>query len=148
MKPFVPKHISFKISEAKKKEGIYCCAHGCRQKPNYKKLMMCHKHYARHRRIVDPVYDRYFNFKNNALRRCKDFTVTLDEFRDFCKETGYIITKGMRGMKCTVDRIRNYEGYHRNNLQLLSNRANIAKYNNEDKHFTELPNNHEDYTPF
>lgn len=139
--PFTPKKLEFKTSEVKKIKGIECCAYSCKSKPNKKKAGLCHKHYAIHRRIKDPIYDRYVNFKNNALRRGKYFTITLQEFIDFCNKTGYIIKKGMRGRNCTVDRIRNNEGYHINNIQLLTLRQNIDKYNFEDKL-------HEDYTPF
>lgn len=148
MQMFVPKHINFKISEPKKIEGIFCCAYGCKNKPNYKKLNMCHKHYARHRRMIDPIYDRYANFKNNALKRSKEFTITLEEFRKFCNDTGYIIKKGMRGRNCTIDRINNNEGYHIWNIQILSMNKNIEKYHGVDKHFTELPPEHENHLPF
>lgn len=145
---FTPKKLEFKISEAKKIEGRYCCAYGCRSSPNPKKVGLCHKHYAIYRRQKDPIYDRYVNFKGNALRRCKEFSITLEQFRNFCQETGYIIKKGYRGKNCTVDRIRNWEGYHIGNLQLITNKANIRKYHDHDKHVTELPKDHEDYIPF
>lgn len=145
---FTPKKLEFKISEAKKTEGRYCCAYHCKSKPCVKKRGLCHKHYHIHRRIVDPVYDRYVNFRGNALRRCKDFTITLEQFRDWCQEKGYIIKRGYRGKNCTVDRIRNWEGYHIGNIQLITNMANIRKYHDHDKHVTELPQDHEDYTPF
>lgn len=140
-KMFTPKKLDFKISETKRKAGKECCAYACKSKPNDKKVGLCHKHYAIYRRQKDPVYDRFVNFKNNALRREKSFEITLIEFREFCEKTGYIIKKGMRGMRCTVDRIRNYEGYHINNIQLMTIQKNIEKYNTTDK-------NHEDYVPF
>lgn len=145
---FTPKKLEFKISEAKKIEGRYCCAYACKSKPCAKKRGLCHKHYAIYRRQKDPIYDRYVNFKGNALRRCKEFSITLEQFRNFCQETGYIIKKGYRGKNCTVDRIRNWKGYHIGNLQLITNMANIRKYHDHDKHVTELPKDHEDYIPF
>lgn len=145
---FVPKKLEFKISEAKKIEGRYCCAYHCKSKPCAKKKGLCHKHYAIHRRIQDPVYDRYVNFRGNALRRCKDFNITLEQFREWCNETGYIVKRGYRGKNCTVDRIKNREGYHIGNIQLITNMANIRKYHDHDKHVTELPPDHEDYVPF
>jgi len=145
---FTPKHLEFKISEAKKKAGIQCCAYGCKNKPCAKKKGMCHKHYNRYSRIKDPVYDRYKNFKHNALRRHKSFVITLQEFRDWCKKTGYILQKGKRGRNCTIDRIRNWEGYYIGNIQIKSNEANVRKYHDHDKHFTELPEEDPDYLPF
>jgi len=136
---FVPKKLAFKISEAKRIEKIYCCAYSCKSKPNAKKLGLCHKHYAIYRRIKDPVYDRYVNFKGNALRRGKSFEITLQEFRDWCEEKRYIVDKGMRGKNCTIDRIRNWEGYNINNIQLLTNKANIEKYHKIDKLTDDCP---------
>lgn len=138
---FTPKKLEFKISEAKRKAGKECCAYCCKSKPNAKKLGLCHKHYAIYRRQKDPVYDRFVNFKGNALRRKKEFTITLEQFREFCEKTGYIVKKGMRGARCSVDRINNSLGYSIDNIQLLTIQKNIEKYNTTDK-------NHEDYTPF
>lgn len=141
---FTPKHIQFQTSEAKKAAGVHCCAYHCTNRPDPKKRGLCHKHYARYRRQVDPVYDRYCNFKNNALRRLKPFTITLAEFRGFCERTGYIIEKGKRGRSYTVDRIRNWEGYHINNIQLMTDRQNVDKYHNVDK-LLEAAREDEDY---
>jgi len=145
---FTPKKLEFKISEAKKTEGRYCCAYHCKSKPCAKKRGLCHKHYHVYRRQIDPVYDRYVNFKGNALRRGKEFLITLQEFRDWCQEKGYIIKRGYRGKNCTVDRIDNSKGYNIENIQLITNMANIRKYHGHDKHVTELPTDHEDYSPF
>lgn len=151
---FTPKALRFCISPAKKKEGIYCCAYNCRNAANAKKAGLCHKHYAIHRRIIDPVYDRFVNFRGNVKKRPlkniigPKFTITLTQFRNFCNETGYIIKRGYRGRNCTIDRIKNNYGYHIWNIQLLKNMANIRKYHDVDKHITELPEDHEDHCPF
>ncbi len=148
MEPFAPKHLSFQTSEAKRQAGLQCCAYGCKNKPCSKKKGMCHTHYARHLRIKDPVYDRFKNFRGNALRRGKPFEITLQEFRDWCAGNGYCLQKGKRGRNCTIDRIRNWEGYNIHNIQIKSNEANVRKYHDHDKHFTELPPEDEDYLPF
>lgn len=145
---FTPKHLTFQTSQAKKAAGVFCCAYGCKNSAIAKKRGLCHTHYSRYRRIVDPVYNRYVNFKGNALRRKKEFTITLQEFRKFCAETGYIICKGKRGRNCTIDRIRNWEGYNINNIQILSIGSNLDKYHKHDKHCTELPEDDPDYLPF
>jgi len=136
---FTPKKLAFKISDAKRAEKIHCCAYGCKSKPNAKKLGLCHKHYAIYRRIKDPVYDRYVNFKGNALRRGKSFEIKLPEFREWCEKTGYIVSKGMRGKNCTIDRINNNIGYRIDNIQLLTNKANIEKYHKIDKLTDDMP---------
>ncbi len=145
---FTPKRLEFQISENKKQEGVFCCALRCKKPAVHRKRNLCHAHYHRYRRIIDPIYDRYVNFKRNALNRKKDFTISLQEFRYFCEKTGYIIKKGMRGRICSVDRIENQHGYHIWNIQLKTALANTKKYHNEDKHFTELPKSDEDWVPF
>ena len=37
MEHFTPKKLEFKISQAKRIAGVYCCAYNCKQKPVYKK---------------------------------------------------------------------------------------------------------------
>lgn len=119
----------FEVSISKKKEGRQCCAYACKNKPIKKLGGLCYKHYRRKRRKLDPVYCRYNNFKGNAKKRNIVFTITLQEFRFFCKQTGYIITKGKRGQNATIDRRCNAHGYHLWNIQLLTNRANASKGN-------------------
>lgn len=143
---FVPKSILFKRSETKKQAGIFCCAYHCQNKPAKKKGGLCHKHYHIHRRIIDPIYNRYADFKKNALARSKDFTITLQQFREWCAKEGYL-EKGRRGRAATIDRIRNEHGYHIWNIQIKTAIANIRKYHDIDKHQSLTPE-HEDYVPF
>lgn len=130
---FIPKKLNFQVSEVKRKLGIQCCAYGCKNKANYKKKNMCHKHYHIYRRIKDPVYNRFVNFRGNALRRGKEFTISLNEFREWCQKTGYVLQKGKRGKNCTIDRVKNELGYSINNIEIRSNLANIKKYHEHDK---------------
>lgn len=117
----------FLISETKKQKGLYCCAYHCTNEPIKKKGGLCHKHFARKRREEDPVGTRYNQFKINAKKRNKEFGITLKQFREFCEQTGYIIEKGKRGQKATIDRIINEIGYYIWNIQLLTNRQNASK---------------------
>ncbi len=117
----------FCISEAKKTEGRFCCAYNCTSEPIYKKGGLCHKHYRRKQRQEDPVQVRYADFKQNALKRSKEFSITIKQFRDFCQREGYIIKKGRRGQNATIDRIKNKYGYHIWNIQILPNKANARK---------------------
>ncbi len=130
---FVPKNLQFKISECKKLHGQYCCAVSCSNAPVASKGGLCHKHYHRKRKIQDPVYDRFVNFRGNAIRRGKEFTITLEQFREFCAKTGYILKKRMRGKLATIDRIDNSQGYHIDNIQILTMKANLAKYTEVDR---------------
>ena len=116
-----------KISEAKKIAGAYCCACGCSNKPVYKLGGLCYKHYQRKRRITDPVGVRYNQFRINSRKRKIENSVTLEEFRHFCKVNNYIIKKGRRGQNATIDRRCNIHGYHIWNMCIKTNRANASK---------------------
>jgi len=117
------------ISENKKSAGIYCCACGCRNKPVYKLGGLCHKHYQRKRKQIDPVAVRYNQFRINSRKRNLENSVTLEEFRNFCYKNNYIITKGRRGQNATIDRRCNIHGYHIWNMCIKTNRANASKGN-------------------
>ena len=125
--------IPFTISEAKKKEGRYCCAYACTNPAIKRKSGLCHRHYRIKRKAIDKVYDRYNLMKCSATQRNLPFRISLQEFRDFCKKTGYIINKGYRGRVATIDRIIPEKGYTIENIQILSLRANVKKYHEEEK---------------
>lgn len=117
----------FRTSPAKKEAGRYCCAYACTNEPIKRKGGLCHKHYARKRRLIDPISTRYNQFKGNARKRNKAFSITIEQFREFCKKTGYLIDRGKRGANATIDRIDNSKGYHIDNIQLLTLRQNASK---------------------
>lgn len=117
----------FRTSQTKKKAGRFCCAYACENKPIDKKGGLCHKHFARKRREEDPVGTRYLQFKGNARTRNKVFTITPEQFNNFCEENQYIVKKGRRGQNATIDRIKNKFGYHIWNIQILTNRRNASK---------------------
>ena len=121
-----------KISDRKKKEGIYCCAYACSGKPIVKKGGLCHKHYARKLKERDPVGARFNQFKCKSTSRGIENSVTIKEFRAFCNKTGYIIKKGYRGKVATLDRVKNSEGYSIENIQIMTSRANSSKGNRDE----------------
>ena len=65
--------------------------------------------------------------RNNARRRCREFTLTLEEFRIFCAKTDYLEKKGRNAYSATIDRINNSLGYSFNNIQILDHEDNCAK---------------------
>ena len=118
--------LPFNVSSKKKDLGLKCCAYACNNKPIAKKRGLCHKHYARLIRFRDPIYARFNQWKSSAIKRGKEFFVTLDQFRNFCKRTGYL-SKGQRGQNATIDRRCNAHGYYIWNIQLLTNKQNASK---------------------
>lgn len=145
--PYVPKYLHFTTTPAKRKTGV-CIARCCRNNQGNKTGGLCAKHYRRHRLIVDPLGIRYQQIKDDAKRRRKIFTMSLEWFRKWCVESGYMMKRGCSGKLATIDCIVNKLGYAEGNLQIKSHLANIIKYHGVDKHLTELPPEHEDYVPF
>lgn len=61
-----------------------------------------------------------------AKRSKVDFTLTKEEFFEFCRNTGYLTKQGIH-----IDRKDATEGYHLWNIQALGGRENIIKGNKE-----------------
>ena len=87
---------------------------------------------SRKARAADPVRYSYVSLRNNAKRRGKVFTITLDYFKQFCYATDYLKGKGRTATSYTVDRIDESRGYVAGNLQVLTLTANVRKYLNYD----------------
>ena len=65
--------------------------------------------------------------RNNAKRRNIPFTITLEQWREWCHQVQYIGLKGRRSHSYTVDRIHDDIGYHIDNIQKITNRDNVRK---------------------
>lgn len=89
---------------------------------------LCYKCISRKRRAADPVKASYYNLKANAKRRGKEFSLTLEEFKQFCVKTEYLNWVGRGADSYHVDRIDETKGYHVDNIQVLTNRENKKKW--------------------
>jgi hypothetical protein len=120
----------FKIIE--NKHPKICCAYRCKNnKVNTDRF--CSKHRKRWQKETNPE-SYFFNLlKSNAKRRQKDFQLTLEEFKQFCLETNYLELKGKTAKSASIDRIRSHEGYHINNIQVLSLSNNSKKMHDDKK---------------
>lgn len=79
-------------------------------------------------RLKNPEKYAYQTLKDNAKRRKKEFTLTFEEFKEFCVHTSYIARKG-RSKNCIhIDRIKENCGYRKDNIQPLTNTENVRKY--------------------
>lgn len=88
----------------------------------------CNRCRNREARERDPARYAYHRLKANAKRRGKLFDLTLEEFRRFATATDYLKAKGRRATCYHVDRIDERRGYTADNIQPLTNRANVRKY--------------------
>ena len=103
-----------------------CKTEGCRRKAGNKQTL-CRPCRTLTERESDPVRYAYQRKKGNAKRDGIPFTLTLDEFREFAIKTGYLARKGRFKDSYHIDRIREWEGYHKDNIQVLENSANVRK---------------------
>ena len=88
---------------------------------------ICHKCRSKKYKEKHP-FEYWFNaLRNNARRRGKEFTLTIEEFKEFCKQTGYDEKKGKTTTSLSIDRIRPGEGYSAKNIQAITLSENSYK---------------------
>ena len=120
----------FKIILTKPKH--ICQAYRCKSLKGSKDRF-CSKHRKRMSKENDLVAYTYYILQSNARRRKKEFVLTLEEFRDFCKETNYIELKGRFGKCMSIDRKNPNKGYSKDNIQIMSVSNNCAKQHSDKK---------------
>ncbi len=111
---------------AEKKDKAICPAYHCKKKKADKKRF-CHRHHAVQQKANNEGGYVFNLLKQNAKRRGKDFTLTLDEFRRFCAETRYLENRGRNKRGFSIDRIDNALGYSLDNIQILTTSQNSKK---------------------
>lgn len=88
---------------------------------------ICHSCKMKNYKESHPVEYAYQVLKNNAKRRNKEFTLTLDQFKKFCYETGVLHGRGRESTSYHIDRIDDTKGYTADNIQVLTNAQNVLK---------------------
>jgi len=86
----------------------------------YCKCCVQHKYRDRY-----PIKYIFAALKTNAKRREKYFSLTLDEFTQFCDMTGYDKLRGITAASLTIDRINPLLGYHKDNIRAITLRHNV-----------------------
>jgi hypothetical protein len=115
-------------------ERVKCATKYCRNERAPGKSF-CHRCRSRKAKENNPYLYHFNALRNNARRRGKEFTLTLEQFRIFCNETGYMLLKGKNKNDYTIDRLRSSEGYSFDNIQVLSHYHNSMKQDNDDYPF-------------
>lgn len=102
---------------------------------------ICHKCLTRLRRLNNPLTEAFKILRNNARRRGKPFDLTLDQFRQFAEENGYLEGKGRHAGALHIDRKDPLLGYTLGNIRVLESTVNSAKGAIEDKlrHYNHQP---------
>ncbi len=119
------------VSEQSRKDECLCRAYRCNNKKRTRDKF-CSKHRHRRTKERDLVGYKYWILKSNATRRKKEFSITLAEFRQWCKETNYHNLTGRSGDSATIDRIDDSKGYSIDNIQILTLSENSRKLWGED----------------
>lgn len=99
----------------------YCRNHAIPQRT------VCYKCRNRKHRAKYPLKYCYQALKDNAKRRRKPFTITLEYFKKFCRETKYLAGKGRSKQSFTIDCKINALGYVPGNIRILPNSDNARK---------------------
>ena len=96
-----------------------------------KSHQLCGKHYKELWRMNNPVHCAYDNLRASARKRKIEFTLTLEEFKALVEPTRYMDEKGCTRYCLHIDRIEATQGYHFDNLQVLTCTENVVKGNAE-----------------
>ena len=100
----------------------------CHQKESEKHRNTCCSCNYKQKKQSNPVRVAYTSLKCHAKERGKVFTLTLEQFTEFCVKSNYLNCKGIQKFSYHIDRVDETKGYEVGNLQLLTNTENIRKY--------------------
>jgi hypothetical protein len=112
--------------EVERPGKIRCTAARCSNKRG-SKFRLCPKHSSRLYKFKDLAAYTYNLRKQRAKARNKPFSITLEEFREFCEESGYLLLKGKKAGSASIDCIVNSLGYAKGNLRMISLSDNAKK---------------------
>ena len=113
------------VIESKSAKGL-CCAYGCPKK-KAERQRFCHKHKGRSNKATNLLSYTFIMLRGNAKQRNKVFTLTIEQFQEFCNKTNYLELKGRSRFGASIDRINPGKGYEAGNLQLLTVSDNAKK---------------------
>jgi hypothetical protein len=113
-------------TEARKRKAGLCARYGCLSKAGSHKKY-CHRHHHQALKERDPISHIYSDRKQRAKARGHEWTITLENFRQWCEYTNYHHLKGRRPSAASIDRKLSQYGYHIWNIASIPYGANSAK---------------------
>jgi len=113
------------VTAAKKTARGKCIVYQCRRVAA-RDRHVCHTCRDRMWRAAHPEHHLWNNLKKSARKRGVEFTLTVDEFKEFCRENNFVAKVGRGPEDATVDRRDPRQGYHKGNLRVLSNVENAT----------------------
>lgn len=109
-----------------------CSTPYCRNE-RAKDRTICDKCRMREYKKRHPIEYTYNAFRTNAKRRGKEFKVTLEEFKQFCRETNYLELKGKYKYDYSIHREINEKGYLLENMGIKTVSENVKIQREEEK---------------
>lgn len=101
---------------------------------------LCCNHAKQLSRLRDPAKSLFHEKCSNAKRRGKEWSLTLEQFREIVSQQEYMDNKGSTRHCLHLDRIDNTRGYHFDNIQIITCAENVAKGNKERrKGYVDIP---------
>lgn len=120
----------FDVIETKAGTGR-CIVRFCRGKCGKSNGRFCRRCRDRRYKALRPHAYALNKLRSNARQRGKEFTITHEEWVDWCSKHGFLDKAGKGAGDLTVDRRDHTQGYHIWNIQPLTNSANATKGNYE-----------------
>lgn len=108
-----------------------CAVRFCTRRSRPQGDVLCHMHFMRRWRALNPDKAAYATLRAHAKYRRIPFSLKLEEFQKLAEETGYLDEKGTFKHNLHFDRIDPARGYCADNLQVVSCSENAAKGNRE-----------------
>ncbi len=117
----------YTVSQLRKIKAGKCLTPFCPKKA--KNTLYCYACERRRWAAKHPEKYVFANLRGNARRRKKEFSLTLAEFISFISENDFMKLRGRTKFSLCIDRKRNWEGYHKDNIQAITVQSNSFKRN-------------------
>ncbi len=106
-----------------------CCVKFCRNKvQKTEKSDKCAKHRAAAWKEKHPLKYHFNKLRNRAKERGHAFTLSFAKYEFICIEAGWVQeNRGKTGNAYSIDRVRSAEGYHDDNVQVMTLSENCRK---------------------
>lgn len=82
-------------------------------------------------RIAHVIHDIWLNLRSNAKRRHIPCPISLEDFTEWCLDTGYHLLRGQHRHSASIDRIDKRKGYAKGNIRILTLANNASRDNDE-----------------
>lgn len=120
------KEVGARTLANKRRNGV--CKHwGCSNSTRSSKAWDCGTCASRKTRINNPERYAFQQVKRSADMRNIPFELTFEQFLEFDRQTGYVVSKGRESESLTIDRIDASKGYTIDNIRALTWSENCAK---------------------